>query len=399
MDSQPPRQNCPDCVPLLGGAGCATRLVTTPAGDPGVEPVPPRRDHSSVDIECLQHGIVSGDRSALARAITLIESRAERHRVIADQLISRLLPGAKHATRVGISGVPGAGKSTFIDTLGLLLVKQGRRVAVLSVDPSSPVSGGSILGDKTRMERLAREPSVFIRPSPSGGMLGGVARRTRESICLCEAAGFDVVLVETVGVGQSEVVVRSMVDCFVVLTIAGAGDELQGMKKGILELAQLVVVNKADGENQIRANSAALELERALRYLDLDSGDWRTRVMTCSSRTGENVELVWTAVEDYISQASANGRLDGIRREQNVAWMDELLGQMWRQKIESDDRIRELRSRLESKVAEGKLPAPQAAENLFSEIVGGDGPRTFPGGHNRDALFDKKRGVATTPMP
>ncbi len=352
-----------------------------------------------IDVADLERRIVAGDRVALAQAITLVESKAERHRILADELIDRITPRSKSSVRVGISGVPGAGKSTFIDALGLNLVRQGHRLAVLSVDPSSPVSGGSILGDKTRMDRLSRETDVFIRPSPSGGLLGGVARRTREAIALCEAAGYDTILVETVGVGQSETLVRSMVDCFVVLTIAGAGDELQGMKKGILELAHLVVVNKADGDNQVRAESTALEFERALRYFDVKGDDWKPRVKTCSAITGMGVPEVWLAVEEYIRRAESGGDLDRVRRQQNVSWMNDLLVRLLVDLCDSNKELRAMRVALEGEVAEGGVSARRAAQHIVDQVISGLRREHFEEGHNRDALFGKKRGVGAADLP
>lgn len=309
--------------------------------------------------------IRTGDRGALARGITLVESVAPAHRAAADELLGRLAPHAGGARRIGITGVPGAGKSTFINRLGVDLLNGGARLAVLSVDPSSPVSGGSILGDKTRMEALARDTRAFIRPSPSGCALGGVARRTRESLVLCEAAGFDTVLVETVGVGQSEVMVRSMVDAFLVLAIAGAGDELQGMKKGILELADLLVVNKADGENRVRAEAARAEFARALHYVEVPAGEWTPRVLACSAVTGEGMAETWGAVEAYFAWARASGSLERRRRAQQIAWLDALVVEGLRERFNALPRVAAERAELEAAVAAGLLPPTLAAERLL----------------------------------
>ena len=337
---------------------------------------PGRTPSATSDVESLVEGIVRGDRGSLARAITLVESRAPRHRAAADRLIELVLEKTGGSQRIGITGVPGAGKSTFIDCLGMKLIAEGKRVAVLSVDPSSPISGGSILGDKTRMERLAREPNAFIRPSPSGGELGGVARKTRETICLCEAAGFDVVLVETVGVGQSEVLVRAMVDCFLVLTIAGAGDELQGMKKGILELADLLIVNKADGENRKRAELACAEFSRALHYLDTPDGGWPVRVVVCSARTGEGVADIWAKVQAYYEYARGSGQLMDTRRSQNLAWMNELVQQALRDRFETSPAVRSNRPAIES--------AAEKCIQLLLTTGDGVGPElgAMPGGED-----------------
>lgn len=346
---------------------------------------PGRTPSATSDVESLVEGIVRGDRGSLARAITLVESRAPRHRAAADRLIELVLEKTGGSQRIGITGVPGAGKSTFIDCLGMKLIAEGKRVAVLSVDPSSPISGGSILGDKTRMERLAREPNAFIRPSPSGGELGGVARKTRETICLCEAAGFDVVLVETVGVGQSEVLVRAMVDCFLVLTIAGAGDELQGMKKGILELADLLIVNKADGENRKRAELACAEFSRALHYLDTPDGGWPVRVVVCSARTGEGVADIWAKVQAYYEYARGSGQLMDTRRSQNLAWMNELVQQALRDRFETSPAVRSNRPAIESAVARGVMPPALAALRLL-ELAGSAVPVQIGDSQSRHTL-------------
>jgi LAO/AO transport system kinase len=269
----------------------------------------------------LADGIRAGRRAALARAITLVESSREADVDPAQRLIGELLPLAGRSLRVGITGVPGVGKSTFIEALGTRLCGQGRRVAVLAVDPSSTVTRGSILGDKTRMEHLVQEPNAFIRPSPSGGALGGVTRKTRETIVLCEAFGFDTVLVETVGVGQSETAVHSLVDCFLVLMLAGAGDELQGIKKGILELADLLVLTKADGENVHRVTLAAGDLRSALRLFRHPAAGWKPPVLACSAQDGSGIEAVWRAVLDFEAHMAAAGLGEQRRRRQLVEWV------------------------------------------------------------------------------
>ncbi|MCB9507640.1 MAG: methylmalonyl Co-A mutase-associated GTPase MeaB [Myxococcales bacterium] len=266
-------------------------------------------------------GVRSGDRAMIGRAITLVESRRPDHEALAQQLLVTLLPHSGGAHRVGISGVPGVGKSTFIEALGCRLVDAGRRVAVLAVDPSSARTRGSILGDKTRMNRLAASSSAFIRPSPTSGTLGGVARRTREALLVCEAAGYDVVLVETVGVGQSETEVAAMTDFFLVLMLAGAGDELQGIKRGILELADALAVTKADGDNVAAARRAKQRYEHALHAMSPTSPNWRPRVLTCSAVTGDGLDEVWGAVTDHRAALAATGELAARRREQARGWL------------------------------------------------------------------------------
>jgi LAO/AO transport system kinase len=353
----------PDWVPPQAGAEFATRVV---AGTPA-KAVPTARvkRRALEDVSTLAEAIRAGDRVALARGITLIESRAATHRAAADELLRALSPHSGGAVRVGITGPPGAGKSTFIDALGTLLCNAGKKVAVLSVDPSSPITHGSILGDKARMEKLSRLPNAFIRPSPSGCELGGVARRTRETIVLCEAAGFEIVLVETVGVGQSEVLVRGMVDCFLVLLLAGAGDELQGIKKGIIELADVLAVNKADGDNRLRAEAAQREFSRALHYLSAPEGAWQPPVLACSAYTNEGVAEVWQAVERFIAYVREQGAFALRRREQALAWLEALVDEGLREAFAARTDAANLRRELESQVATGQLPAPAAARQLL----------------------------------
>ncbi|MGO9260717.1 MAG: methylmalonyl Co-A mutase-associated GTPase MeaB [Bryobacteraceae bacterium] len=271
-------------------------------------------------------GVLSGDRVILARAITLVESDLPRDAELAARLLDAILPHAGHSHRVGITGVPGVGKSTFIDTLGMhLLGERGESLAVLSVDPSSPISGGSILGDKTRMERLAVQERAFIRPSPARGHLGGVARRTRETMLLCEAAGYQNILVETVGVGQSETAVRSMTDFFLLLMLAGAGDELQGMKRGIIEMLDGMAINKADGDNIPKAERARVEYASALHLFPAPADGWTPRVVTCSALTGEGIAAVWEMVLEHRRQIESSGQLAARRSRQALEWMRELV--------------------------------------------------------------------------
>ncbi|MBO0709147.1 MAG: methylmalonyl Co-A mutase-associated GTPase MeaB, partial [Candidatus Dormibacteraeota bacterium] len=269
----------------------------------------------------LAERVRAGDRAALGRAITLVESTRDDHRAQAAALLGELGEGAASTRRVGITGVPGVGKSTFVDALGTLLLEAGRRVGVLAVDPSSARTGGSILGDKTRMPRLATDERAFVRPSPTGGTLGGVARATRETMALLEAAGHDVVLVETVGIGQAEIEVANMVDTFLVLALARSGDELQGIKKGVLELADVIAVNKADQGHEEEAGAAAAELRQAIHLLQGGEGSWTTPVLTCSALEERGLEEVWAAVERHRAALQASGELDRRRRRQRVRWM------------------------------------------------------------------------------
>ncbi|WP_341987280.1 methylmalonyl Co-A mutase-associated GTPase MeaB [Azorhizobium sp. AG788] len=313
--------------------------------------------------------VAKGERAALARAITLIESRRPDHRTRAEAVLQSLLPRTGGAFRVGITGVPGVGKSTTIDALGSYLTAQGHKVAVLAVDPSSTRTGGSILGDKTRMARLAVDPNAFIRPSPSGGTLGGTAAKTRETMLLCEAAGFDVVLVETVGVGQSETAVADLTDTFLVLMLPGAGDELQGIKKGVLELADIVAVNKSDGDNVARARIAAGEYRAALHLLGPRQPFWSPPVLTYSAMTEAGIAEVWAQVVLHRQKAEAAGAFAATRRAQQVRWMWTLLNERVGQKVRTDPHIRARLPDLESRVAAGTL-APTLAANEIAAMLG-----------------------------
>ena len=305
-----------------------------------------------------------GDRAALARAITLVESKKREHREAAQELLRVLLPTTGKGMRVGITGVPGVGKSTTIDALGTYLTGAGHRVAVLAVDPSSVRSGGSILGDKTRMPRLAIDERAFIRPSPSAGTLGGVASRTRETLLLCEAAGYDVVLVETVGAGQSEIAVAEMTDTFLVLMLPGAGDELQGIKKGLLELADVVAVNKADGDNLARATAAAASLKAALHILASSAGSDEPPVLTYSALKGEGIDRLWRGALDHRAKLEKSGRLAEKRRAQQVHWMWTLIEERFRDRLRTDPAIKSRLKSLEASVAAGKLPPALAADEI-----------------------------------
>ena len=316
------------------------------------------------DVDAIAKSVVAGDRVALGRAITLIESAKPEDQARAQILLETLLPRTGRAIRVGISGVPGAGKSTLIDQLGLNLVAKGKKVAVLAVDPTSTRSGGSILGDKTRMGRLASEQGAFIRPSPAGDSLGGVTKTTRETIALAEAAGYDVVLVETVGVGQSETAVSNMVDVFVVVGIPGAGDELQGIKRGLLELADVIAVNKADGDQVERANRAAMEYRTALHILAAGNPGWSPVVLTVSARDNAGLDELWIKVEERHRALEASGALHARRAEQGVAWMREIFEQRLLAAFKGGKEVSRRWSEMEKKVRSGEITPTAAAEKL-----------------------------------
>ncbi len=305
-----------------------------------------------------------GNRRALAKAITLVESRLPEHKQQARDLLEQVLPHSGKSMRIGITGVPGVGKSTFIEAFGLHLIEQGKQVAVLAVDPSSPIAGGSILGDKTRMEELSRNDRAFIRPSPTVLALGGVAQKTRETMLLCEAAGYDVILVETVGVGQSEYQVAGMVDFFLVLMLPGGGDELQGIKKGILELADALVVNKADGESENMAKLTAQQYSGAMSLLR-HSSFWMPQVMTCSALALRNIDSVWTMIVDYHTQAVANGSFDDKRAQQNRDWMHQLVNEMLQLKLEKNTEVAALMPQREADVADQSVTPYTAARQII----------------------------------
>ena len=318
----------------------------------------------------LVDGVLSGDRAAVGRAVTLVESTKPDHRADARRLLDALAPHAGGAQRVGVTGVPGVGKSTFIEALGSMLTAIGHRVAVLAVDPTSTVTGGSILGDKTRMPRLSNDPSAFVRPSPSAGTLGGVTRSTRETMMVLEAAGHDVVLVETVGIGQSETVVAAMVDFFLVLMLPGAGDELQGIKKGVLEMADLIAVNKADGDNVPAARTAVRDYSSALRLTHPTSPTWNPPVMTCSGQNGDGLEDLWGRIADHRSLMTATGEWDDRRRAQRLAWMWSMVEDRLLDSLRADPAVLGLLMAAEAEVLDG-LTTPSAAAERLLEAFGG----------------------------
>ncbi|HVY57672.1 MAG TPA: methylmalonyl Co-A mutase-associated GTPase MeaB [Xanthobacteraceae bacterium] len=315
-------------------------------------------------IDSLIRGIEAGDRAALARAITLVESRRADHQQAARDLVQRLLPRTGRSIRVGITGSPGVGKSTTIDSLGSYLTGRGHRVAVLAVDPSSARTGGSILGDKTRMARLAIDDNAFVRPSPAAGTLGGVAAKTRESMLICEAAGHDVILVETVGIGQSETAVADMTDFFLVLVLPGAGDELQGLKKGVVELADMIAVNKADGDNLERARAAAAEYRAALHILTPAAARWSPPVITYSGLTGAGIDELWDKIVEHQKRLGATGDVEARRREQQVKWMWAMLDDRLRGRLKSDPKLKARLPEIEKAVAGGRLSPSLAADEI-----------------------------------
>ena len=362
----------PEWTPENAGSEFAGRVMpgvagaAEGAGGHKVHRRPVRARRLSLDD--YEKGVLGGDRVILSRAITLVESNNPDHFNDAQELIQRILPHTGRAIRVGITGIPGAGKSTFIEALGCTLTEQGKKVAVLAVDPSSTISGGSILGDKTRMEQLARDPRAFIRPSPSGGTLGGVTRKSRETMLLCEAAGYDVILVETVGVGQSEITVRSMVDFFLLLVVTGAGDDLQGIKKGVIELSDAILVNKADGDNKMRARATRADYNQILHYLRPASEGWTPRAYVCSSLTGEGIEEIWGVISEFKEQVTKSGLFQRRRNGQTLEWVDAMADEYVQSRITRDPGIKACRALIREQVLRGELTATRAAEALIGAI-------------------------------
>ncbi|MCA9530525.1 MAG: methylmalonyl Co-A mutase-associated GTPase MeaB [Myxococcales bacterium] len=326
---------------------------------------------AKLSVDAYVRGIERGDRALLARAITLVESEQPRHAALGQEVLERLLPRTGRASRVGVSGVPGVGKSTFIDALGMHLIEQGHRVAALTLDPSSTVTGGSILGDKTRMTRLSREADAYIRPSPTGGTLGGVGRKTRETMLLCEAFGFDVVIVETVGVGQSETVVAEMVDFYLVLMLAGAGDELQGIKRGILEVADMLAINKADGDNRVAAKRARSDYAAALKLMHRGQRGWKPPVLMCSALHDEGLDAIWEKVQEHRAQLSGSGALQARRADQAVRWMWRIVEDALSQALRRHPDVRARLGALERDVREGRATASAAARQILDAFGAG----------------------------
>lgn len=355
----------PDWAPAEGGDAFAVKVRR------GIEGVPfsrkiSRTKRRELSVNEYVNGVLANDKTLLARAITLIESNSPDHYEKARDVLRPLLSHAGHSMRIGITGVPGAGKSTLIEAFGCYLIEQGHKVAVLAVDPSSTVTHGSILGDKTRMEKLSRLPQCFIRPSPSGGTLGGVTRKSRETIMICEAAGYDVILIETVGVGQSEVTVRSMVDFFLLLMIAGAGDELQGIKKGVMELADAVFVNKADGTNQSRAELARNEYATALKYIAPATPGWQTQAFTCSATTGEGIPGLWKVIEQFRTTTTNSGSFKRRRQHQAMDWVFSMVEDYLKENFYQNPAVQLLLPGIKEHILNGSLLPTTAAENLLN---------------------------------
>lgn len=335
------------------------------ADQPVVNPYFVRRKRRTFTTDEYVEGILQGNITILAQAITLVESNNPAHYAQAQEIIERCLPYSGKSVRIGITGVPGAGKSSFIEAVGNMITSLKHKLAVLAIDPSSERSGGSILGDKTRMESICHNPDIFVRPSPSAGSLGGVARKTRETIVLCEAAGFDVIFIETVGVGQSETAVHSMVDMFMMLQISGAGDELQGIKRGIMEMADMMVITKADGENITKAELAKAQYQGALHLFPLAESGWRPQVYTCSSLLGTGLEEVWQGVEKYLEHIELNGYFTANRNRQNKYWMYETINETLKSSFYNNPEIEAKMAEVEQRVLEAKLSSFIAAKELL----------------------------------
>jgi len=337
------------------------------AVNPNLKRIMETRRRRQLSADDYVEGILNDNRTLLGQAITLIESNLPKHNELAQEIIARCLPYAGNSVRIGITGVPGVGKSTFIESLGSQLTDNGKKLAVLAVDPSSERTKGSILGDKTRMETLSGNPLAFIRPSPSAGSLGGVARKTRETIVLCEAAGYDTIFIETVGVGQSEVAVHSMVDMFLLLMLAGAGDELQGIKRGIMEMADLIAITKADGTNKEKAEGARVQYQNALHLFPASESNWTPKVTTCSSLTDTGIAEVWHQVNEYIGFVKGNGYFDTRRNQQAKYWMYETINEKLKTHFYQEHSIKSQLNGIEDRVLKGEVSSFQAAQTLLDE--------------------------------
>lgn len=361
-------QKRPEWVPENADKRFFTTSVMSGVPSPSDVSYAPRPKRKKLTLEDYKAGVLAADKTVLARAITLVESNSDAHFDAAQELIASLLPHSGKAFRIGITGVPGAGKSSFIETFGSMLCNEfGKKVAVLAVDPSSSITGGSILGDKTRMENLSRNANAFIRPSPSGGVLGGVARKSRETMILCEAAGYDVILVETVGVGQSEVTVRSMTDFFLLVQLAAQGDELQGIKKGVIELADGILVNKCDGNLVERSNLKRAELAGVLNFLNSPTPDWKPFCDVCSALTGMGIRSAWEKLEEFRRKTTADGYLEKRRGEQETEWFKSLLEREILRRFYRRDGMEEAIARYSKLVSDAEITAAAAVKKLMSD--------------------------------
>ena len=365
----------PDWTPKNAGSEFACRVMNgVEGGHDGmtnftttkVKPAATVVKCHKLTVEDYVKGVLQGDRMILSRAITLIESNSPKHLDLAQQVLQKLLPYTGKSIRVGITGVPGAGKSTFIEALGCDLCKRGHKVAVLAVDPSSSITKGSILGDKTRMENLSKEKNAFIRPSPSSGTLGGVTRKSKETLLLCEAAGYDVILVETVGVGQSEITVRSMVDFFLLVVLTGAGDELQGMKKGVMEIADAILINKADGDNKQKAQMVRVEYERIIHYLRHATEGWQTHAYTCSALTGEGINELWQVIQEFKENVTSSGVFADRRKSQTLAWVYSMVEEHLHNLFYQNKQVKQQKQSIDKSVTEGEISATIAMQKLLA---------------------------------